>query len=45
MRKKLQEAARGKLWLLAVLSGILEPFEVKIIHGRMFSRTHLSPER
>lgn len=42
--KKLQEAGRGKLWLLAVLSGVLEPFGVKIVCGRPFSRTGLSLE-
>lgn len=43
--KKLQETARGKLWLLAMLSGKLEPFGVKMICGRKFSRAGLLPER
>lgn len=42
---KLQEAARGKLRLLAVPSGILEPLGVKIACGRTFSGTGLLPER
>lgn len=40
--EKLQEAARRKLWLLAKLSGILEPFGVKIVCGRAFSETVFS---
>lgn len=45
MCKRLQEAAEGKLWLLAVLSCVLEPFGVKVVCSRTFSRTGLSPER
>ena len=45
MCKYLQGAAKGKLWMLAVLSGIPEPFRVKMVCGRMFSGTGLSPER
>lgn len=45
MRNKLWEVVREKLWLLAVLSGTLEPFGVKIVCGRKFSRTGLPPER
>lgn len=42
--KGLEEAAEGKLWLLAVLSCTLEPFGVKVIHSRTFSRTGLTKE-
>lgn len=44
MCKRLQEAAEGKLWLLAVLSCTLEPFGVKVVHSRTFSRTGLTRE-
>lgn len=40
----LQEAAERKLWLLAVLSCILEPFGVKVVHSRASPRTGLTRE-
>lgn len=43
MCERLQEAAEGKLWLLAMLSCTLEPFGVKVVYSRL-SRTGLTRE-